>query len=140
MSLFVESPAVESPGDPTGILVRDFFEKELLSKGVAFVPKTYEMSGDPRKKLGEEAEKRVFDMVRNAGRDITGIQIVCFHGVRVIAKRILREIDFCLFIKYKGRQFIMILEVKCNANPEGSRGTSKKAITQLKTFEEMLTL
>ena len=87
-------------------------------------------SGDPKKILGEEAEKKVLDMVKDAGRDIPGIQIVCFHGVRVIAGSpiILREVDFCLFITYQGRHYIVIKEVKCNAIPESSRGTSKKAI------------
>ena len=107
---------------------------------MAFVPEDYEFSGDPKKKLGEEAEKKVFDKVGQGGRDIPGIQIVCFHGVRVIAgfPIILREADFCLFITYQGRYYIVIKEVKCNANPERSRGTSKKAITQLKTFKDML--
>ena len=80
---------------------------------VAFVPKDYELSGDPKKKLGEEAEKKVFDMVGRAGRDIPGVQIVCFHGVRVIAgcPITLREVDFCLFITYQGRHYIVIKEV-----------------------------
>ena len=61
-------------------------------------------------------------------------------GVRVIAgcPIILREVDFCLFISYQGRHYIVIKEVKCNANPESSRATSKKAISQLRTFEAML--
>ena len=107
---------------------------------MAFVPKNYVSSGDPKKKLGEEAEKKVFDTVECVGRDLPGIQIVCFHGVRVIAgcALILREVDFCLFISYQGRHYIVIKEVKCNANPESSRCTSKKAISQLRTFEDML--
>ena len=73
---------------------------------MAFVPKNYEFSGDPKKRLGEEAEKKVFDLVRQAGCDIPGIQIVCFRGVRVIAgcPIILREEDFCLFITYQGHR------------------------------------
>ena len=125
---------------PSGISVKTFYEEQLSSSPVAFVPKNYEFSGDPKKKLGEEAEKEVFDVVQQAGRDFLGIQIVCFHGVRVIAGSpiILREVDFCLFITYQGRHYIVIKEVKCNANPESSRGTSKKAISQLRTFEGML--
>ena len=97
---------------------------------MAFVPNTYELSGDPKKKLGEEAEKKVFDLVGQIGGDIPEIQIICFHGVRLIAGSpiILREVDFCLFITYQGRRYIVIKEVKCNANPESSRSTSKKAI------------
>ena len=141
MSLSVQRPAVSSPKDPSGITVRTFFEEQLSSSPVAFVPKKYELSGDPKKNLGEEAEKRVFDMVGQAGRDIHGIQIVCFHGVRVIARSpiILREVDFCLFVIYQGRHYIVVKEVKCNSNPGSSRGTSKKAITQLRTFEDVLT-
>mgnify|MGYP003322239561 CR=1 FL=1 len=140
MSLSVQRPAVSSPEAPSGISVKTFFEEQLSSSPVAFVPKNYEFSGDPKKKLGEEAEKKVFDMVGHAGRDIPGIQIVCFHGVRVIAGSpiILREVDFCLFVTYQGRHYIVIKEVKCNVNPESSRATSKKAISQLRTFEDML--
>ena len=140
MPLLVQRPAVSSPEAPPGISVRTFFKEQLSSLSVTFVPKNYEPSGDPTKKLGEEAEKKVFDMVKNAGCDIPGIQIVCFHDVRVIAgcPIILREVDFCLFITYQGRPYIVIKEVKCNANPKSSRGTSKKAITQLRTFKEML--
>ena len=140
MSLSVQRPAVSSPEAPSGISVRTFFEEQLSSSSVAFVPKNYEFSGDPKKKLGEEAEKKVFDVVGQAGREIPGIQIVCFHGVRVIAGRpiILREVDFCVFITYQGRHYIVIKEVKCNKVAKSSRGTSKKAISQLRTFEGML--
>ena len=143
MSLSVQRPTVSSPEALSGISVRKFFEEQLSAPSpVAFVPKNYEFSGDPKKKLGEEAEKKVFDMVRRAGRDIPGIQIVCFHGVRVIAgcPIILREVDFCLFVTYQGRHYIVIKEVKCNAKPESSRATSKKSIIQLKTFEDVLIL
>ena len=140
MSLLVQKPAVSSPEAPPGISVRTFFEEQLALSPVAFVPKNHGFSGDPTKKLGKEAEKKVFDFIQSAGDDIPGIQIVCFHGVRVIAgcPIILREVDFCLFITFQGRHYIVIKEVKCNANPESSRCTSKKAISQLRTFEDML--
>ena len=86
MPLSVQRPAISSPNAPSGISVRAFFEEKLFSSPVAFVPKNYEFSGDPKKKLGEEAEKKVFDLVGDAGRDIPGIQIVCFHGYRVIGR------------------------------------------------------
>ena len=100
MPFSVQRPAVSSAVAPSGISVRAFFQEQLTSSPVAFVPKNYEFGGDPRKKLGEEAEKKVFDMIKRAGRDIPGIQIVCFHGIRVIAgcPIILREVDSCLFI------------------------------------------
>ena len=86
MPLSVQRSAVASPESPPGIPVRTFFEEQLSSSPVAFVPNTYELSGDPKKKLGEEAEKKVFDLVGQIGRDIPGIQIICFHGVRVVAR------------------------------------------------------
>ena len=57
MALSVQRPAVSSPGSPSGISVKTFFEEQLSSSPVAFVPKNYEFSGDPTKKLGEGAEK-----------------------------------------------------------------------------------
>ena len=83
MPLFVQRPAVATPGAPPGATVRAFFEEHLASSSVAHVPRSFEFSGDPDRRLGEEAEKRVLDMVGRAGSDIPGIQIVCFHGVRV---------------------------------------------------------
>ena len=138
MPLSVQRPAVASPEAPPGISVRAFFEEQLSLSPVAFVPKNYDLSGDPKKKLGEEAEEKVFHTVAQVGNEIPGIQIVCFHSVRVIAgcPIILREVDFCLFITYQDRHYIVIKEVKCNANPESSRGTSKKAMSQLKTFKD----
>ena len=123
MPLFVQRPAVSFPQAPSGISVRKFFEEQLSSSPVAFIPKNYGCSGDPKKKLGEEAEEKVFKMVGRAGRDIPGIKIVCFHGIRVIAgcPVIIREVDFSLFISYQGRHYIVIKEVKCNVNPESSR-------------------
>ena len=114
MPLSVQRPAVTSPEAPPGISVKAFFEEQLSSGPVAFVPKNYEFSGDPKKKLGEEAEKKVFDVVALAGQDIPGIQILCFHGVRVITgcPIILREVDICLFITYQDRHYIVIMEVK----------------------------
>ena len=70
MPFSVQRAAVASPEAPPGISVRNFFEEQLSSTPVALVPKNYEFSGDPKKKLGEEAEKKVFDVVALAGRDI----------------------------------------------------------------------
>ena len=73
MSLLVQKPAVSSPGAPSGISVGTFFEEQLALAPVAFVPKNYVSSWDPKKKLGEEAEKKVFDTVECVGRDLPGI-------------------------------------------------------------------
>ena len=51
MPLSVQRPAVSSPQAPSGISVRKFFEEQLSSSLVAFVPKEYEFSEDPTKKL-----------------------------------------------------------------------------------------
>ena len=86
----------------------------------------------------EEAERTVIDHVQKC--NIPGIKIVCFHHVRVIggSPSILREVDFCCFVYFQGRFYILILEVKCNAISKKSGGTRKKANAQLKTFTEML--
>ena len=84
MALSVQRPAVSSPQAPPGVSVRRFFEDQHATSCVAFVPKNYEFSGDPNRKLGEEAEKKVYDMIAKCGDDISGIKIVCFHGARVI--------------------------------------------------------
>ena len=127
----VQISAVSSPDDPSAILVRSFFERQLsLTSPVAFVPEEFKFSGDSRRLQGEEAKKKVFDAVRQAGRDIPGIQIICFHGRRLISQSAqykIREVDFCLFIAYQGRHYILLLEVKCNNDPNRSRDTSKKA-------------
>ena len=138
--MLVHRPTVSKPEDEPGISVRAFFEEQLSTSPVAFVPKRYAFSGVEEKTLGEEAEKRVSESIRKAGSEIPGIQIVCFQGVRVVAgcPIKLREVDFCLFISYQSRNYIVVMEVKCCAKPESSRGHSKKAISQLRTFKDML--
>ena len=135
----VHRPAVASPDDPPGISVTNYYS-ELCKSSLVLAPPTLEASGDPNKILGEEAERRVLDSFGKCGRDIPGIQTICFHGVRVIggSPSIIREVDQCCFITYQGRHYVFIMEVKCNANIKKSGGTRKKALTQLKTFTEML--
>ena len=118
----------------------EFFTEQLNSSNVVLVPPNFELSGDPNRKLGEEAEKKVIDTIDKCGHDIPEIQTICFHGVRVIggSPNIIREVDQCAFITYQGRHYILITEVKCNADIKKSGGTRKKAITQLSTFTEML--
>ena len=136
----VQRPPVSEPKDRPSISVRAFFEEQLATEPVAFVPQKNDFSGEEGKKLGEEAEKRVSDMIRKAGKDIPGIQIVCFQGVRLVAgcPIKLREVDFCLFVTYQGNHHIIIMEVKCCNEPQKSRSHSKKAISQLRTTEDTL--
>ena len=93
---------------------------------------------NPRKALGEEAERTKVDDVKKC--NAPGIKIICFHGVRVIGGNpcIFGEVDLCCFIFYQDRFFILILEVKCNEIIRKSGGTRKKAKTQLNTCIEML--
>ena len=44
------------------------------------IPETFEMSGDPSRQLGDEAEQRVFNCLANC--NIPGLQLVYFHGTR----------------------------------------------------------
>ena len=140
MALCVHRPAVATPLDSSELSVTDFFTEKLKTSNVVLVPPSFVLSVDPKRKLGEEAEKKVIDLMEKCGRDIPGIEIICFHGVRVIggSPSIIREVDQCCFITYQGRRYVLITEVKCNADIKKSGGTRKKAIVQLKTFTEML--
>ena len=95
MALTVHRPAVATPYDSCGLSVAEFFTEKLKASNVVLAPETFELSGDPTRKLGEEAEKKVIDSIKKCGRDIPGIQIICFHGVRVIGSSpsIIREVD-----------------------------------------------
>ena len=144
MTLSVHRPATAAPDDSSGLSVAEFFTEKLKISNVVLAPPTFEFSEDPKKVLGEEAEKKVIDSIQKCGYYIPGTQIICFHGVRVIgkcnsnSKSVIREVDQCCFITYQGRRYILITEVKCNADIRKSSGTRKKAIAQLNTFTEML--
>ena len=140
MALSVHRSAVGSPADSSGVSVTEYYRQQFIKTPVVLVPSSFEFSGDLSKLLGEQAEKKVIDSIEQCGRDIPGIQTICFHGVRVIGSSpsIIREIDQCCFITYQGRRYILITEVKCNADIKKRGGTRKKAIVQLNTFIEML--
>ena len=118
MALSVHRPAVATPSASSGLSVVEFFTEKLKTSNVVLAPPTFELSGDPNKVLGEEAEKKVIESIEKCGRDIPGIQIICFHGVRVIgdSPSIIREVDQCCFITYQGRHYVLITEVKRNAD------------------------
>ena len=61
MAMVVHRPALASPTDKNGLFVTEFFTEELKNSNIVLVPPSFEFSGDPRKKLGEEAEKKVVD-------------------------------------------------------------------------------
>ena len=142
MSLSILQPARAAPKEPPEVSVNAYFEEQSSSHPVVFFPKKHEFSGDSSKVQGEQAEKQVYQMIEKAGQDIPGIKIICFHGVRLIggSPSILREVDFCSLITYKGRHSIVIKEVKCNANDKGRKSgdTRKKALSQLRSFKDML--
>ena len=135
----VQRPAVASPEAFSGLSVTEYYS-QLCKSSLVLAPPTFESSGDPGKLLGEEAEKKVIDSFGKCVRDIPGLDILCFHGVRVIggSPSIIREVDQCCFLTYQGRHYVLVLEVKCNEIIKKSGGTRKKAITQLNTFIEML--
>ena len=130
----IRSPASANPSETSELPVVDFFTERLKTTDVVLFPQKFELSGDPNKVLGEEAEKKVIDHVSKC--KIPGIKIICFHHLRVIGRKpsILREVDLCCFISYQGRYYILMLEVKCNANIRKSNATRKKAIAQLRAF------
>ena len=140
MAMVVHRPALASPTDKNGLFVTEFFTEKLKNSNIVLVPPSFEFSGDPRKKLGEEAEKKVVDSLEKCVQDIPGLEILCFHDVRVIGglPSIIREVDQCCFLTYQGRHYVLGMEVKCNADIKKSGGTRKKAMTQLNTFTEML--
>ena len=141
MATSIQMPAVSSPLDSSGISVTKYYS-EICKSSLVLAPPTFEFSGDPQKLLGEMAEKKVIDFMGTCVRDIPGLEILCFHGVRVIGSspNIIREVDQCCFLTYKGRHCIFVMEVKCNADIKKSGGARKKAITQLTTFREMLSI
>ena len=130
------------PQAPVGVSVREYFEEQLLEGPLSLVPKSYELTGNPKRRKGELAEKAVCDMIEKCSKSIPGIKIVSFHGRRVIGGRpphtIIREVDQCSFITYQGRRYIFIKEVKCNTDAKKSGPARKKAISQLKSFTELL--
>ena len=134
----VVRPAVAKPNDSPGLSVIDFFTDK--ASDVVLVPPSFEPSGDPTRMLGDEAEKKVIDAIKKCGRDIPGIKIICFHGVRVIgcSPMIIREVDQIFFVTYQGRKYVFITEVKCNAIIKKSGQTRKKARDQLHTITLML--
>jgi len=83
-------------------------------------------------KLGEEAEKKVFD--RFQGCKIPGLKLLQFHGQRYMGQKnatcqVVREKDFTVFAELKGHFFILLMEVKCLEKPNNQH--RKKARSQL---------
>ena len=74
MALSVHRPAVANPRGSSGLSVVGFFTEKLKNTNVVQVPPSFELSGDPNKKLGEEAEKKVMESFDKCGRDIPGIK------------------------------------------------------------------
>ena len=132
--------AVGHPQAPSGISVTDYFKDKLCRDNVVLVPEKSELSGDPQRFLGEQAEKTLCDLIVKCKHDIPGVEIICFHGIRVISGQpaLIREVDNCCFVTYQGRQYVLISEVKCNKEGKTSGGARKKAINQLEKFREML--
>ena len=116
-TLSVLRPPGSSPQAAQTITVTAYFTEKLKTKPVVLVPAGYTFSGDPGKLLGEQAEKKMLDLFEKCGRDIPGIEILCFHSIRVMGSTptIIREVDTWAFVTYQGNKFIFANEVKCNA-------------------------
>ena len=71
MALSVHRPAVASPVDSSGISVTKYYREQLIKSPLVLVPPSFELSGDPNKVLGEQAEKKVIDSAEKC-RDISG--------------------------------------------------------------------
>ena len=52
----------------------EIFTEKLKTSNVVLAPPTFELSGDPNKVLGEEAEKKVIDSMKKCGRNIPSNQ------------------------------------------------------------------
>ena len=122
MAWSVHKSALGSPVDPSGVSLTEHYRRQMVKTPVVLVPSSFEFSGVSNKLLGEQAEKKVIDSIEKCGRDIPGIQTICFHGVRVIGSSpsIIREIDQCCFITYQGWRYILVTAVKCNARGKNS--------------------
>ena len=133
-------PAVGKPQDVNGVSVTEHFRDKLVRDKVVLIPHEFTFSGDPRKSLGEQAEKVLFDLVAKCKEDIPGVEIISFHGIRVVgmSPTIIREVDSCSFVTYQGRHYVLITEVKCNSEISKSGQARKKAISQVDTFRDML--
>ena len=70
MAMVVHRPALASPSDKNGLSVTDFFIEKLKTSNIVLVPPSFEFSGDPRRRLGEEAEKKVVDSIVKCVQDI----------------------------------------------------------------------
>ena len=74
MALSVHRPAVATPLDSSELSVTDFFTEKLKTSNVVLVPPSFVLSVDPKRKLGEEAEKKVIDSMKKCGRNIPSNQ------------------------------------------------------------------
>ena len=112
------------------ITITAYFAEKLKTKPVVLVPAGYTFSGDPIKFLGEQAEKNMLDLFEKCGRDIPGIEILCFHSIRVMGSTPtnIREVDTWAFVTYQGKKFIFAHEVKCNIIIKKSGQTKKRAV------------
>ena len=133
MALSVARPATSSLQARSGISVTAYYEDQLATTDVVLVPLTYELSGDPARQLGEQAEEKVVHRLQEAAADIPGLQLIVFHGLRVVGRKpaLLRECDSLTLATYNQQHYIFAQEVKCNQDPQTSNNTRKKAITQL---------
>ena len=110
--------------------------------GVISVPAVFPISQQPSE--GERAEMVVFNLLKGAAKMIPDMKVVFFHGLSFTGERVgmpgkvIREMDFAIFIRYLGRHFAAAFEVKCCRFEKGLKEHRKKAQNQLTTYKSIL--
>ena len=143
----VAQPATEDPTDdgyvPSEEAEANYISNEFLNvwnqedKSVICVPKTFPESENPTD--GELAEKKVLDVLKEAGTSDPDLRVVIFSGLRSTGTddknpglKLIREIDDSVMVEYKKKKSAAYMEVKCHSMESGLKGARKKAVNQLK--------
>ena len=133
---------------PSQLAVSNYIDKEFSvltnqhSSGVISVPAVFPISQQPSE--GERAEMVVFNLLKGVAKKIPDMKVVFFHGLSFTGERIgmpgkvIREMDFAIFIRYLGKHFTSAFEVKCCGLEKGLKEHRKKAHNQLTTYKSIL--
>ena len=115
---------------------REFLSLTDQSDRIKSVPKTFPLSPNPSD--GEKAEEKVFHSIKEAGAKIDNLRLIVFNGVRTTGvddatkkKKLIREVDFVVYMEYQSKFYLSFLEVKCCKEEKGLNGHRKKATGQL---------
>ena len=142
----VVQPATEDPTSddfiPSEEAEANFISNEFINvwdqadKSVICVPKTFPLSENPTD--GEKAEKKVFDVLKEAGTSDPDLRMVIFSGLRSTGPddknsglKLIREIDNSVLLEYKKKKSTSYFEIKCCDKESGLKQHRKKAANQL---------